>query len=117
MKVKNINDPPIIISKPITKGYVFIPYIYNVKAKDPDNDRLKFSLIEFPDRMRISSRKGKIVWIPSTPGIYPVIVEVSDGEFQDIQYFELNISSLWEIKTKLFKVFDDFSFIQLYNRI
>ncbi|MBN2423166.1 PGF-pre-PGF domain-containing protein [Candidatus Woesearchaeota archaeon] len=101
LEVLNINNPPEIISKPVTFGFVFIPYFYRVKAKDEDGDKLRFSLIESPEKMRISSRTGWIIWIPRIPGKYDVIVEVTDGELSDLQYFSINISSLWNIRHRL----------------
>ncbi len=56
------------------------PYMYDVEAVDPDNDQLRFSLIEHSDRMTIDSETGLIEWIPvDAPATTVVTIAVTDG--------------------------------------
>lgn len=72
-------------------------YIYEVKATDPDNDALKFSLEESPPGMTIDPATGILTWgVPvetnseSVPG-YNVRVVVSDGDSKAFQGFSLDL--------------------------
>lgn len=60
-----------------------VSYGYVVKATDPENQPLIFSLLENPSGMLIASTTGQIDWTPaenqatSTP--YSVMIQISDG--------------------------------------
>lgn len=85
--VANINDPPTITSSPLTTGVINIPYVYDLKATDPDlqfGDTLTFTLAASPSAMtliKIDNTTGRISWTPNTTefGQHPVLVRVSDS--------------------------------------
>ncbi len=56
---------------------------HDMDASDVDLDTLSFSLVNPPDGMQIDSSTGVISWELSKqqPGIYPVTVQVYDGQF------------------------------------
>lgn len=91
------NRPPEITSFPpqdVKEGR----YVYEVKAKDPDNDALKFSLEESPPGMTIDPVTGILNWdVPvetnseSVPS-YSMRVVVSDGDSKAFQGFSLNLN-------------------------
>jgi hypothetical protein len=56
-------------------------YVYEVKATDPNGDRLNYSLLIWPGSMTIDSNSGKIIWYlgDSDLGNYSVVVQVRDG--------------------------------------
>ncbi|MCL6584332.1 MAG: putative Ig domain-containing protein [bacterium] len=77
-----VNNPPIIISLPVTSGNEGNLYQYDVEAKDADSgDTLTYSLIKFPAGMAIDAATGLITWTPDSTqaGKYKVIVQVADG--------------------------------------
>ena len=90
------NRPPEITSFPpqdVKNG----KYTYEVKAVDPDNDALKFSLEESPPDMTIDPVTGILRWdvnperdLQSAPS-YSVRVVVSDGDAKAFQGFSLEL--------------------------
>jgi parallel beta-helix repeat protein len=82
INVENVNDPPAIISTPITSAVEDEQYIYDVEAADIDvGDILTFHLTSNPPGMVIDSDSGMITWTPTNDnvGSNPVTVEVVDG--------------------------------------
>lgn len=88
------NRPPEITSSPpaaLSSGR----YIYEVKAVDPDGDKLTFSLENAPPGMTIDHVKGRIEWKlpkaedPKTSGSHSIKVVVSDGNAIAFQGFSL----------------------------
>lgn len=79
-RTDNNNHAPVITSTPITQAIAGLRYIYQVSAKDPDGDSIKFSLRIKPLNMRIDSLTGKITWFPKflDLGSHDVILVVSD---------------------------------------
>ena len=88
------NRPPEITSSPpaaLSNGR----YIYEVKAVDPDGDKLTFSLENAPSGMTIDHVKGRIEWKlpkaedPKISGSHSIKVVVSDGNAIAFQGFSL----------------------------
>ncbi len=78
-------------NKPFFDG---INYSYQVKALDPDGDRLTYSLKDAPQGMKINPETGLIQWkVPEdVSGNVPVQVEVDDGHGGTTLYsFEITI--------------------------
>ncbi|MEW5760977.1 MAG: putative Ig domain-containing protein, partial [Candidatus Thermoplasmatota archaeon] len=88
--VKKKNTPPEIKSEPKETGVVGSNYTYNVKAKDDDNDSLKFILLDCPEGMSIDNN-GTINWLPSKEGSYNVSVKVSDNYSSVYQNFTITV--------------------------
>jgi len=84
--------PPKIVSKP-PATFEALEYSYQVNVKDPDNDRLTFSLESPPPGMTMT-KQGRITW-PLTgvlPGKYEVKIVVRDPEGgEDRQEFVLTL--------------------------
>jgi hypothetical protein len=70
---------------------------YPVIAKDPDGDRrLRYSLAEAPEGMRIDEIYGEIVWKPrrDQAGVHPVAVMVEDSSgLMTTQKFSITVST------------------------
>lgn len=86
------NRPPEITSLPsaeLSNGR----YIYEVRAVDPDEDTLTFSLEGSPPGMTIDPATGHIEWnIPPEPtGSFQVKVVVTDGDAKAFQVFDLSL--------------------------
>ena len=80
--VRNVNDPPIIISTPITTATEDKHYSYQLEAVDVDaTDILVFSLELMPTGMDINSDSGLITWVPTNDqvGLNSVMVKIDDG--------------------------------------
>ena len=87
--VRNVNDPPMIISSPILSVQPGIKFYYNITTIDGDNDTLHYSLIVAPDNMTIDDKNGKIEWIPRARGYLNITAAVSDGNATGRQNFTL----------------------------
>jgi len=88
------NNAPVITSTAVTSVTLPAEYTYTVVATDEDD--LTYDLIPLtgfvPAGMTISSA-GVISWAPTVVGVYPVTVEVSDGELTDTQSFTVTVSA------------------------
>ncbi len=78
LTVTGINTPPAIVSTPGTRGTVNTDYSYQVAAKDPENDVLRYSLGLHPHGLTIDEETGLISWTPTAAGNYEISVIVSD---------------------------------------
>jgi len=87
------NNPPIINSTPNKIAYLFHLYKYKVQAYDPDNDKLRYFLIEKPFNMRINRKTGKIKWYPLFRhiGDNKVKIMVTDGQSMTFQEFTIRV--------------------------
>ena len=88
------NSPPIIVSSPPTKldGNI---YIYQVKANDPDDDPVVFTLKTAPKGMTINEETGLIQWevLREYQGSHLIEIEVSDsGGAKSFQRYTLTIA-------------------------
>jgi cellulose biosynthesis protein BcsQ len=82
VEVSPVNDPPVIISKPVTEAMVGVLYSYNVRVEEPDKeDKLTYSLVSQPSGMKIDSLTGLIQWTPAETQqvAQNVIVKVVDS--------------------------------------
>ncbi len=92
------NDPPVIISKPVTEAMVDVLYSYDVRAMDPDKeDTLNYSLVAQPAGMKIDSITGLIQWRPieTQKATHNVIVKVIDSNSvpaSDTQEFSIVVN-------------------------
>lgn len=93
LNVLNINQAPKIRSTPISSGKEEIQYTYIINATDEDHDNLTYSLFDEPNGMNITS-EGVLTWTPSIgqAGNYLITINVSDGEYSEIQEWMLYIS-------------------------
>jgi YD repeat-containing protein len=82
VNVRAVNVPPNITSTPPTTASVDGPYDYPVRAIDPENDPLTFSLTTAPAGMTINVDTGLIQWGPDATqlGSHNVTIRVVDGQ-------------------------------------
>ncbi len=82
LPVKNADNPPEIISSPITRATVSVPYRYGLLARDPDvGDRLSYALdAGDPAGMTIDAY-GIVRWTPAEAdlGDHTIALQVSDA--------------------------------------
>ncbi len=89
------NNPPTIISNPITQVDENKDYSYQVNAKDDDGDKLTYSLIEKPNWLSISDT----IISGTAPDVledknFSVKVKVSDGKDYTEQPYTLTVKNL-----------------------
>ncbi|MGQ9570337.1 MAG: Ig domain-containing protein [Thermodesulfovibrionales bacterium] len=80
------NSPPRILMDGIEKFQNNI-YTYQIKASDPDGDKLTYSLMQAPENMTIDET-GLVIWKvdDKNTGRYPITVQITDGHGGKIQY-------------------------------
>ncbi|UCE73526.1 MAG: TIGR03790 family protein [Methanomassiliicoccales archaeon] len=101
LTVENTNDPPHIVSTPITDATEETLYQYQVVVEDDDllvseYEVITYSLDSAPSGMEIDSM-GIINWTPNdlqASYTFNVIVNVSDGEEFDLQIFDIDVTNL-----------------------
>jgi len=91
ISIVNINDPPVITSKPALNATVGKDYFYDVRADDGDNDNLTFILGEGPQRMTVDSGTGRLKWSPKRSGLYNVSIKVSDESLAAFQNYTIEV--------------------------
>jgi len=93
ISVANVNDPPAFSSAPVGVGYAGALYSYSALADDPDDEPLDYALATAPSGMAINATSGLITWFayPEDAGNHSVTVQVSDGEYTDLQAFTLGV--------------------------
>ena len=76
-----INSPPYIISSPPPSAEGG-KYFYQVKAFDPDDDPITYTITSGPKEMTIDKKTGLVQWEikAGEKGTYPVEIEVFDKE-------------------------------------
>ena len=87
------NSPPMIVSSPPTSVTGAL-YTYEVKATDPDDDPIIFSLKRGPKGMEIDSKTGLIRWEirKEAKGAHIVEIEASDNaEARSFQRYTLTV--------------------------
>ena len=79
--VKISNSAPAIVSSPPT-SIEGTKYLYQVKANDPDNDPIAFTLKSGPKGMKIDPKSGLLQWQihKEDKGTHSIEIEVSDSE-------------------------------------
>jgi len=100
INIKWVNDPPVIISEPITEAYVLEWYYYHVNATDEENGTLSYSLIKSPSNMQIN-KDGLIRWKPNKNHIGKnyVAVKVMDNSSYSTQKFNITVYGKTDEKT------------------
>ncbi|MEM7165055.1 MAG: putative Ig domain-containing protein [Planctomycetota bacterium] len=79
--VIDVNQPPEIVSMGVTSAEEMVPYVYAVRAEDPDpGDTLTFSLDQSPAGATIDAANGVVLWTPqpSQEGTHLLMVRVTD---------------------------------------
>jgi hypothetical protein len=91
--VKISNSAPTIVSSPPT-SIEGAKYLYQVKANDPDNDPITFTLKSGPKGMGIDPKSGSLQWKirKEDKGTHSIEIEVSDNEgARSYQHYTLAI--------------------------
>jgi hypothetical protein len=92
LSVRQVNDAPVITSRPLLKVLEDSIYTYNITAHDAEGDMLQYSLVKHPNGMTIDS-EGRIEWTPSNEevGENEIVVQVGDGTSITEQKFTIHV--------------------------
>ncbi|QCK13871.1 putative Ig domain-containing protein [Mangrovivirga cuniculi] len=93
-----VNDPPEIISSPVTQVQEGAEYLYNIIATDPDpNEQLTFTGLNIPEWLTLTDNgdgKATLTGVPTQAnvGSNSVSIRVSDRDgLTDSQSFNINV--------------------------
>ena len=87
------NAAPKFTSTPVVSIPAGVEYIYNVYAHDTDDRNIVISVEQKPEWLTFE-QKGKSAVVKGTatePGVYTVVLKVSDGEDETIQEYEITV--------------------------
>ncbi|NMM47220.1 putative Ig domain-containing protein [Marinigracilibium pacificum] len=91
-----VNDPPEIISSPVTQVQEGLQYVYNIIATDPDpNDQLTITTVSKPTWITLTNNGNGRATLSGTPqqndvGSHQVSIKVTDAEgLSDTQSFSI----------------------------
>jgi RHS repeat-associated protein len=94
--VENVNAAPGILTTELPPAAVNQPYLYPVRATDPDlGDALRFELVDPPLGMMIEAVSGELRWSPASSQIGPhqITVRATDlGGLAAERSFEVQVS-------------------------
>ncbi len=82
--VKNINDPPEISGSPTLMVNQGTLYRFKPEVTDPDNDELRFTVVNKPDWASFDVLTGELTGTPANGDVgmtQPITLSVSDGEY------------------------------------
>ncbi len=94
VNIAAVNRVPVIETKKLVDALQGQQYFYPLKAHDPDQDKLKYTLLQGPAGMSVHADKGYIVWQSkfSDEAEYTIKVSVSDGAAEH--------EAVWNLKVK-----------------
>jgi hypothetical protein len=78
LTVKNVNDPPVIVTMPVAKATEGLHYQLNFSAQDPDaDDVISWSLTSDADWLAINASSGELAGTPMEKDVGSVWVSVT----------------------------------------
>ncbi len=98
------NAAPKFTSTPVTDGFAFVNYIYNIYVYDTDNKELGITVEEKPEWLtfeQYDNRSAAIYGTTETPGEYEVVIRLTDGNYETYQSYTIVVEdaldSTWEV--------------------
>jgi cytochrome c peroxidase len=88
------NLPPVITSKPPTKGKVGVPYTYTLLATDPNGGPISYlGLTGNPTNLSINATTGVVTWTPTAAGSIRLRLRATDtGNLSADQSFYVTVA-------------------------
>ncbi len=82
LRVRALNEIPVITSAADTTANEDELYSYAVKASDANGDTLSYTLVTGPTGMTVNSKSGLVQWTPvqSNVGRHPISIRIDDGK-------------------------------------
>ena len=93
VEVVDVNRAPTFTSKPVTRTAEAREYNYLLQVRDADKQNIILTLKEAPEGMVLKDRQ--LHWMPGyeQAGMYPVVIQASDGEAIVEQAFSLKVEN------------------------
>jgi hypothetical protein len=94
LRVRPLNEPPVVTSQAETVALEDAPYAYALKATDLNDDPLTFVLVSGPEGMTIDPQTGLLAWNPTQEdlGVVQIEIRVDDaGGASGGQSFSLTV--------------------------
>ncbi len=96
-----INAPPRIVSVPLLNAEVGALYSYSIMVEDSDSTSFTYELVNGPASATLSIA-GLLEWTPSTTGVSPMTIRVTDdGGLQATQFFAVSVREVLDITPPL----------------
>ena len=100
--IEPVNDPPVFTSLPVTVAAVGEAYQYQIKATDPDGDRITISALQKPDWLSLSAPSNGDARLFGTPpagtlGNTEIKLQVRDATTAADQSFSIYVNVRPEI--------------------
>ncbi len=94
LEVKNSNQAPNIVSKPVSTGKENLPYRYTLVTEDKDLDSVFLKLVQGPKGMQLDEETHILSWRPNfnDAGSHAIKISVSDVYDESLQTFEIAIA-------------------------
>lgn len=90
----NTNAKPMFVSQGRVNGLMGVNYQYDILTHDPDNRTLTITAENIPSWMTLNTTgptTARLFGTPTTEGIFPVTLKVSDGNSSSLQTFDVEI--------------------------
>ena len=96
VNIAQVNRVPVIETKSLINALQGQEYFFQLRAHDPDHDKLKYTLLNGPAGMSLHADKGYIVWKSqfTDEAEYTVKVSVSDGVAEHEAVWELTVKDV-----------------------
>ncbi len=112
LRIRPVNDKPVITSTPPTSAIEGKPYTYYLKAKDIETKYLKKEAVALPKWLKFDAKKGLLYGTPKSwdEGISKVSLRVKDHRAYVSQNFKIKVIALSrapEAKNAFFDVKED----------
>jgi hypothetical protein len=93
--VENVNDPPTIISVPVTEARPGVAYSYTVSAEDVDGDILSYTALVLPGWLTFNSATRTLAATPGEQdlGDQHVTIRISDGSLYTDHTFVISVDA------------------------
>lgn len=89
------NAAPLFTSTERTDAYVNINYLYNMYFHDTDDENIVATAVTLPDWLtfeQYNDKSAAIYGMPTQPGSYDVIIQITDGESTTNQEFTIIVN-------------------------
>ncbi|MDR2642854.1 MAG: putative Ig domain-containing protein, partial [Planctomycetaceae bacterium] len=76
LAIRSVAQPPTITPSEIPLAVIEQPYTYQVKATDPQNEKLKYSISGETYGATIDKDTGQLTWTPQSEGVFAIQINV-----------------------------------------
>jgi hypothetical protein len=94
--VENVNDPPVVLSIPVTEARPGVAYTYTISAEDIDGDLLEYTALVLPGWLSFNTSTHTLSATPSEEDIgdQHVTIRISDGTLYTDHTFIITVEDV-----------------------